>query len=342
MSGTGTFTANPQIERDLERGLFPLVATKNNHAYPIGTAACISKIGIVATAMHNLQEALSYHDIGDRLRIADAIPDDLDLKGLGLSVVWRETRAAAGRVSIWPIEHATGGPPSDVLFAYPMFQTSFSFQAFRLSFDMPRIGSVARCVGYADMRPTAGIDLAALKSGTLNWAETYSHQFHYLERQVKAVFIRQFARKYIEGPCAIIECDVPHGMSGGPVFNQDGNVWGTISAGGSQFFGHPATIVSLLYPLLLTPIRVSGQFGPIKVSAEHPLLEYVGTEVIRTDGSEVGVNIQDVDGGYAVGPRVHRDDASHVFADFQAFQDKRPSPPYVGEAFLVKRRAANS
>jgi hypothetical protein len=130
-----------------------------------------------------------------------------------------------------------------------------------------------------------------------------------LEGKVKVVFVRRFARRYIEGPCAVIDCDVPHGMSGGPAFNQNGNVWGIISAGASQFFGHPATIVSLLYPLLLTRIKISGQFGPVKISAKHRLLDYIATGAVQTDGSEEGLNIQEVDGGCAVGPRVHRDDA---------------------------------
>jgi hypothetical protein len=266
------------------------------------------------------------------------IPAEFDLRGLGLSVVWKQMDDRGGQVNIWPIEHAAGGPPSDVLFTYPIFQTAFPFQAFGLSFDLPRIGSVTRCVGYSDMRPNDGIDLDALKSGTLNWSQIYSHRFQYLEGRVKAVFVRRFARKYIEGPCAVIDCDVPHGMSGGPVFNQDGNVWGIISAGAFQFFGHPATIVSLLYPLLLTRIKISGQFGPLKISAEHCLLDYIATGAVRTDGSEEGLNIQEVDGDLAVGPRVHRGDGEHVFADFHALQAREPHPPYVGEALLIKRQ----
>jgi len=137
------------LERSLERGIFPLVATKNERLYPLGTAFCISKFGLLLTAEHNLRDALRFHDLGDALRAMDRLPDGLDLRGLGLSVIWKHIGESSGQMNLWPIEHIAGGPPTDIVFAFPQFQTQFPYQLFRLSFDIPRIGSNVRCVGYS-------------------------------------------------------------------------------------------------------------------------------------------------------------------------------------------------
>jgi len=153
---------------------------------------------------------------------------------------------------------------------------------------------------------------------------------------VKALFLDGFAKKYIEGPCALVECDVPYGMSGGPVFNEAGQVCGIVSAGLSKLLGHNATLVSLLYPFLLTPIKIGAQMGPLKLTGEHPLMSYIASGGILTDGSEVGLNLHKIEGEWAVGPRVHRDDAKHVFANFAAFQQGQCVQAFEGESWHLK------
>ena len=316
-----------KLERSLERGVFPLVATKDETIRPVGTAFCISKIGLLLTAEHNLRDALQYHDRGDVLRAMDRIPSGLDVRGLGLWVIWRQIEESTGRIILWPIEYMAGGPPTDLLFAFPQFQQESPYQAFRLSFDIPRIGSKARCVGYTAMKPREfGIEEFRTNP------QKYTHRFHFGDGAVKAIFLDGFAGKFIDGPCALVECDVPHGVSGGPVFNEAGDVWGIVSAGATNLVGYGATVVSLLYPMLLSPIKIGAKIGPVTLTAEHPLASYIASGAISTDGSEKGLNIHEIDGQAAVGPRVHREDVGNVFANFAAFLQRNPVEPFTGES----------
>jgi len=323
--------SHDSLERTLERGIFPLVATKNERLYPVGTAFCISKFGLLLTAEHNLREALIYHDRGDGLRAMDLLPNDVDMRGLGLSVIWKKVDESGGQMNLWPVEHIAGGPPTDVIFAFPQFQTEFPYQLFRLSFDVPRIGANARCVGYSDM-PRDGLDFEEFQRNP----QIFSNEFHCIEGPVKAVFINGFAKKFIEGPCAVVECDVRHAMSGGPVFDEAGHVWGIVSAGASEFFGHGATIVSLLYPLLFTPIKIGVRMGPLTLTGTNPFVSYIASGAVLSDGSEEGLNLHQEDGGCAVGPRIHREDREHVFANFAAFQERQPAEPFDGENWRIR------
>jgi hypothetical protein len=321
-----------QLERSLERGIFPLVATKDERIYPIGTAFCISKIGLLLTAAHNLHDALRYHDRGDALRAMDRLPSGLDVRGLGFGVIWRQIEESSGRMTLWPIEYMAGGPPTDVLFAYPQFQSEFPYQSFHLSFAVPRIGSVVRCVGYSEMEPE-GLGFDEFRTNP----QQYKHRFHCIPGAVKAILLDGFSRGFIDGPCAIVECDVPHGVSGGPVFNEAGDVFGVVSAGATTLVGHGLTLVSLIYPLLFTPIKIGARMGPLTLTGEHPLLSYIASGSIITDGSEEGLNIHKIDGRVAVGPRIQREDARNVFANYAAFLDGKPVEPFVGENWHVRR-----
>ena len=319
------------LERSLERGIFPLVATKDERIYPIGTAFCISKVGILLTAEHNLRDALRLHDWGDALRAMDRLPNGLDVRDLGFSVIWRQIDQSGSSMMLWPIEHMAGGPPTDVLFASPQFQREFPYQSFRLSFDVPRIGSMVRCIGYSDMEPKE-LRFDEFRTNP----EKYSHRFHCVPGVVKAILLDGFAAGFIEGPCALVECDVPHGVSGGPVFNEASQVCGIVSAGVTKLVGYGATLVSLLYPMLLTSVKIGAQLGPLTLTGEHPLLSYIASGVILTDGSEEGLNLHEIDGRAAVGPRIQREDAKHVFANFAAFLAGEPAEPFVGESRHVK------
>ena len=325
------------LECSIERGIFPLVATKDERIYPVGTAFCVSKFGLLLTAEHNLREAFFHHDDGDYLRSLDRLPDGFEVQGLGLAVIRKQVRESSGQMSLWPIQYTAGGHPTDVLFAFPQFQKELPLQLVRLSFDIPRVGSTVLCMGYSDMQPN-GMHLREFQRNP----QRYSHQFHCIKGVVKAIFIDGFATRFIEGACAVVECEVPHGVSGGPVFNEAGHVWGIVSAGASTFFGHKATIVSLLYPMLFTAIKVGAKIGTFEITGQHPLVSYIASGHVHTDGSEEGLTIHKIGDGKAVGPRIHREDAKHVFVNFDAFLAQQPAEPFMGENWRIKIKSSST
>src|SRR5688572_12750128 len=66
-SGGNSWTL-PVCGHVLNSGIHPICAPIEERLIPIGTALTISRLGIVASAYHNIHEALKVHPSGDRLR----------------------------------------------------------------------------------------------------------------------------------------------------------------------------------------------------------------------------------------------------------------------------------
>jgi trypsin-like peptidase len=320
------------------RSIFPFLAIKDGFLYPIGTSFCISKLGIILTAEHNFRDALIHHPRGDKFRQLDRLPDPFDMGKIKLAILHHsmDSSGANGEVSIWFLESGGAAPPSDILLGFLKYQTEVSYGNFRLSFDLPRVGSVVRCLGYSDIKATDGLNLTQIENNTVNLPDAWSHSFQEISGKVERIFLQGFAKKFIEGPCFTIDCDVPHGMSGGPVFNEKGDVCGIVSAGISKFTGQPGAIVSLLHPTLLTPLKTGAQLGPISIKNKKIILDYIAQGSIRTDGSEKELNFQEDNGQLVVGPRVHRDDLEHVFESIPEFEKGETAKPFRGKYLRIK------
>ena len=55
----------------------------------------------------------------------------------------------------------------------------------------------------------------------------------------------------------------------------DGTIFGVNSASSTQFFGAPASIASLLYPIMFHELRFGAQMGPVRINGQRPLFELV-------------------------------------------------------------------
>ena len=327
----------------LSMGVFPLLAAAhtphNPHLIPVGSAFCVSRLGILATAEHNIRESLKYHSRGARLRQRDQLPESYELNDMGLAV-FHQSRADenAFRGNVWPIEGFQGAQPTDVIYGSPKFQTGFAFLNLPISFAVPRIGSKITCVGYTDVSfPEGGISVEDLKAGRVTWPEVYTHSFRAVEVRVTRIFTQRFANGFIRGPCITIDAEVHHGMSGGPAFNEQGHVCGVISAGASSFFDAPASIVSLLYPTLLTAIEFGASMGPVRINAKRPIVDLVAQGAIQTDGSETLVTIVPEDQGPLIGPMIRKEDSSFVHTDFSGYQAGEQASKETREVYGVRR-----
>lgn len=327
----------------LSMGVFPLLAAgdipQNPRLVPMGSAFCISRLGIVATAEHNIRESLKYHSRGARLRQRDELPESYELNDMGLAV-FHQCRTGENTFigNVWPLEGIQGAQPTDVVYGFPKFQTRFPLINFPVSFAVPRIGSRITCFGYTDVSfPEDGISVESLKAGRITWPEVYSHSFRAIEGRVTRIFTQRFANGFIRGPCITIDAEVEHGMSGGPAFNEQGHVCGVISAGASAFFDAPASIVSLLYPTLLTEIEFGASMGPVRINAKRPIVDLVAQGAIQTDGSESLVTIVPEQEGPVIGPMIHKEDSSFVHSDFEGYQAGEEASKETREVYWVRR-----
>ncbi|MGE0769783.1 MAG: hypothetical protein AB7L90_25370 [Hyphomicrobiaceae bacterium] len=310
-------------------GIFGGKVTIDDHLFPIGTAFTVGKtVRFLLTAEHTIAEAIKHEPVLDRLRTEGRLPAQADIKRAQLCVLYQRKGADDSiEFMIWPIEHVNGAPPTDVVFAYPKFVEGFPTLATPLSFGLPSHGARVFSVGYVvEKVPADGISLAEVKAGRFDWRQDYSHRLCVVEGVVERIFTQRFARGFVDGPCFLFDQEIDHGLSGGPVFTMDGFVCGVNTAGAALYFDAGKSLASLLYPLLPIHLKASAQVGGLHLQFERPLLEYIASGSIRTDGSEQHLGIHhEQDGSFIVSPRCTPELLPYCHDDFSGFQSNTPA-----------------
>src|ERR1051325_9644482 len=184
------------------QGILPLFITFEDHLFPVGTAFTIGRgVPFIVSAAHNIREAWKYEPRISHLLTARELPKSVDLKHAGISVLYQGANTNGGiDGTIWPLETVEGGPPTDVVFGFPKFQTNLPTLVNRLSFDLPPVGMKVWSIGYAGFEfPLHGIPLAAVRNGTFDWQHDYSHKLLVVEAIVERIFTQKFAAGFVEG-----------------------------------------------------------------------------------------------------------------------------------------------
>ncbi len=320
----------PSWNHPLAQGIMPLCAIVNQHLIPIGTAVIISKLGVIATAAHVISEALRNDPTVHKEVLKGNCEKEHQVKHVQLAVLHhRMISSETTQFNIWPLENVQIAHPTDLAFGFLKVQQSFQYMSFTLSPAAPRIGETVFSLGYCDNQfPEDGIPLQEIKNSTFNWNENFSHLFHVSEGKVKALFVRRFAQGYADGPCFLMDSNVRHGQSGGPVFNSYGNICGINLGGASVITNEQNSLASLIYPALTIKLSFTLQLAKqFTFNAQSPLISLVSSGGIKTDGSERLTNISGEDDKFRISPLIHRDDKINTFDDFHGYQDSKPSVP---------------
>jgi hypothetical protein len=334
----------PAWGHPIAQGVFPLLISYNDHLFPIGTAFSIGRgVPFIVSAAHNIYEAWKYEPRLAHRALPRELPESIDLKHAGLSISYhRVDDGGRIRFSVWPLETVAGAPPTDVVFGSLKFRTDCPMLVHPLSFDLPTIGEKVWSIGYSAFTfPKNGIPLAAVRRGSFDWQNEYSHKLMVVEGVVQRIFIQRFAAGFVEGPCLTIDAEIAHAQSGGPVLSPDGLVRGVSSAGATEFFNSPTSIASLLYPTLFSELRFGASIGPVRINASRTLVDLIGQGIIKTDGSEERVGIQQdaITGAPSVNPRAPKAMSDFIFDDFAGFQNTKAATPHAGTAFRLRRNA---
>lgn len=324
----------PQWGHPLSRGVFPLLLSYDGRIFPIGTAFTIGAgVHFMVSATHNVMEAFKHEQRLHRfLSNRDHLPSSIDLREVAFHLLFREPDASDRlRTYLWPIETAHMGSPTDVVFGFPQFQTSFPVLNQRISFDLPPIGEPIWSFGYSDFRfPEGGIAIQDINEGRFNWDRDYSHDFGVVEATVEYIFSQRFASGFVDGPCFTFSESIVAGQSGGPVMKHDGTICGINSASADTYFGRPASIASMLYPLAAVKLAAGFSWGPsFRFDTKVHLLQYVQQGKIATDGSESRLRIEhDSDTReLLISPRVPAVGRDRIFDDFAMLQASGNSAP---------------
>jgi Trypsin-like peptidase domain len=319
-------------------GVYPLLIYLDGRFRPIGTAFSISRVGIVATATHNIFDALKSDPRGQALLQKEILPRTIrfaDFGTAGLSVLHNHSiDPETIQITLWPLERGssllieTSGRmvPADLAFSSAASLPNIPLISLPISPSVPRVGSKVKCVGYV---PAGSFSADDVSSGQL--AICYSHRLKLIEATVRAVFTEKFAAGYLESPCFAVDAEADHGMSGGPVFNDKGYVCGVISAGASNLFDYPSTLVSPFYPAMLSEIGAMGS-----------LCALIANGTIRTDGSESLVAFTPDGEMTRVGAMVHREDMASVFDNFVGYQEGTPATKEPINPGTYRMKTANN
>ena len=124
----------------------------------------------------------------------------------------------------------------------------------------------------------------------------------------------QRTNRTFEGPAVIVDAPICAGMSGGPVFLEDGSVCGVLSASGLSANGQSASFMPL-YPGAFCELDVyeAGQL------VKRTLRELIERGRVETDGSESRVVAWFKKHGLEVGVQTDPGELEGLFNDYEGF-----------------------
>ena len=320
----------PAWNYPLAQGIMPLCLIVNQYLTPLGTAVLVSNLGVIVTAAHVILEALRDDPVARRAMLEGRCGTEHQVNHVQLAVLHHiKISDTTTQINIWPLENIQIPHPTDLAFGFLKFQKSFPYMSFTLSPAAPRIGETVLSIGYCDFKfPDEGISLQEIEEGTFDWHEKYSHKFHVVEGKVRALFLHRFAKGYADGPCFLMDANVQHGQSGGPVFNSAGNICGINLGGASIFTNGSSSLASLIYPALAIKLKFTMQIAKeLSFQINSPLVNLISSGGVKTDGSESLANIVAEDDGIRIDPLVHKDDAKYTFIDLHGYKKSQPAVP---------------
>lgn len=346
----------PAWGHPLSLGVFPLLVEESeSELRTIGTAFNIGRAGILATAGHLLvEESLKRDRRGLRLLHEPWFPKSLELSEYGnhgLYILYSLAGHEQLHVRLLPIQKASGiltvtperRRVADLAFVAPDFPRELPRRCLPITFRVPRIGSTIRCIGYCKSSDDHEnvISLEDLREERIrDWLSYYKHRFCVVEGVVREIFTQGFAPNFVSSACFSIDVETENGLSGGPVFDENGYVCGVVSAGASLYFSQPSSssLVSLFYPSFMTSINaVHSMAANFQFTISLPLSELVARQSIRTDGSEELVTLVPEGEEWRVGIEIHKDDANSVFDNLEGFQENRTASLATGSHLRMKK-----
>ncbi len=268
---SGDFQKMPTFT-EVQTSIMPLVHRRGGEMRALGTCFCISNQGLCLTARHVVDEAFP--------NIESTVLDvkDGELFALYVGAPHGPEPDAPLNGGLLPVNKMYFSPDLDVA-ALSLTMMSdvktgelIPMPAFALGVTPPHVGTSCLAVGYHKMSWTADEALVSVDQG-----------FAATRGVVEELHIPRRDRFQLHFPCFRTSAHYPGGMSGAPVFTEDGFVRGVVCSEiemGGDGDAH-ISYASLVGPSLL--LTLEGNDGPGQPSGQRFLADFALGGAVRAD-----------------------------------------------------------
>lgn len=282
-SKTPTFK-NTGLNQIVNEVALALTALKGDYFYPSGTAVIIAP-HLAITAKHVIEDYINEFE-GKKV-----IKKDFNAT-FSMQAVQILDKGKKG--ALWEIQKIFPCPVSDIalLFLIPKNQEAadYKWRISASSVEIPKPGERIVGFGYSDSKITNS-------NNKVEWVQSPNTSVG----EVIEVHAELRDTSRLNFPCFHTNARFDGGMSGGPVFNDDGKLIGIICSNlpPSNYQESHVSYVALLWPSLITKVEI--QYDGFNLGNAYPLLSLAQNNICPIEGWEKVILIPGDDEGWYKG-----------------------------------------
>lgn len=280
LSVTGNFDPLPIFGHTIQQAILPIIALADEKIIFLGTGFIIHQNGLMMTAKH-LFDDVDIEKVRLRRRAESGHFKNFSLYALYVSSEKHDGTNHFG--GLWPIEKVWFNKSTDLAFCWLkkalIMDKPFQFPfALRLSFQIPTIGSKTLAFGYYSSNGKITNEFIDGKQ-----VMDYSQNTAFSKGTIIELYGEKRDNFSLNYPSFQVDARIEPGMSGSPVFNEQGSVCGLVSRSLSiDSLGEYVSFVSLLWPSL--GINVGIKIGNDDNNPNHLFHELIRARHIIPDG----------------------------------------------------------
>lgn len=256
-----SFSPLPEFGHRIQQCVMTLITITDGRVIPVGTGFTIAPDGLMMTAVHVIEEAMK-RVLSERNVDDGTIEHHLEFYALYLTAKTHGENNELTLGGLLPIHRVWYSRELDIGFCWltrPIIDGEpLRFPILRLSPGLPKVGENMLGFGYHIMK---GNISGEVKDGKI--LIDYSQNTAFTRGTIVRVFPIKRDSAMLSFPCFQTNARFKHGMSGGPIINERGDVCGVICSSFPFVEDNPEYIsyASLIWPALGTSIEVAMSKG---------------------------------------------------------------------------------
>ena len=257
---TDSFSPLPEFGHRIQQCVMTLITIADGQIIPIGTGFTVAPDGLMMTAVHVIEEAIK--SVVSKRNADGTIEHHLELYALYLTDKIHGENEELTLGGLLPIHRVWYSQELDIGYCWltsPIIDGEpLKYPIFRLSPGLPKVDENILGFGYHNMKGAIG---GEVKDGKI--LIQYSQDTAFTRGKIVKVYPIKRDNAKLPFPCFHTNARFEHGMSGGPIMNERGDVCGVICSSFPLVEDNPEYISygSLIWPALGTSIEVAMSEG---------------------------------------------------------------------------------